>query len=114
MDNYSQTEQNIENAKEENLFADKTSENREYFKRALAEAIEMKMREEEEQIKDIEATTTRRHRIRMNRWFREQVGGFRIPFPEVDNLYERIRSKLVVKLKINEFIEHRKKERRKK
>ena len=95
------TKPNNENINTENLIEDKTSENREYFKRALAEAIENKMREEEEQIKDIEpATTTRRHRIRMNRWFREQVGGSRIPFPEVDNLYERIRSKLVVKLKI--------------
>ncbi len=100
MKNNSELKQNNENINTENLIEDKTSENREYFKRALAEAIENKMREEEEQIKNIEAATTRRHRIRMNRWFREQVGGSRIPFPEVDNLYERIRSKLVVKLKI--------------
>ena len=60
----------------------------------------------EEKIKDIElSTTSKRHKIRMNRLFRECVGGSFIPFPEVDSFYERARSKIVVKLKINEIID---------
>jgi hypothetical protein len=55
-----------------------------------------------------------RHKIRMNRIFRENVGGSFLPFPEVDCLYERVRSKIVVKLNINEFIEKHEKRRRKK
>jgi len=35
----------------------------------------------------------------MNRLFRERVGGSFLPFPEVENLYERVLSKLVIKLK---------------
>ena len=54
---------------------------------------------------------SKRHKIRMNRLFRERVGGSFLPFPEVDNLYERLRSKLVIKLKINEFFDHQKKRR---
>ena len=88
----------------------KQSENREYFKRALAEAIELKMREEEEKFDDIEITPpSKRHKIRMNRLVRERARGSYIPFPEVDNLYERVRSKLVIKLKINKFLDHREK-----
>ena len=55
---------------------------------------------------------TRRHKIRMNRLFRERVGGAFIPFPEVDNHYEKIRSKIVVILKINEFLDFCKRCRR--
>ena len=64
----------------------------------------------EEEIKNIETPPpSKRHKIRMNRLFRERVGGSFLPFPEEDNLYERIRSKLVIKLKINEFFNRRKK-----
>ena len=42
---------------------------------------------------------SKRHKIRMNRLFRERVGGSFLPFPEVENLYERVLSKLVIKLK---------------
>ena len=38
---------------------------------------------------------SRRYKIRMNRVFREYGGLKRIPYPEVDNLFERIRSKVV-------------------
>ena len=66
----------------------------------------------EEEIKDIEIPPpSKRHKIRMNRLFRERVGGTFLPFPEVDNFYERARSKLVIKLKINEFSDRRKKSR---
>ena len=39
-----------------------------------------------------------RHKIRMNRLFRERVGGKFLPYPEVDNVFERTRSWFVVKL----------------
>lgn len=57
---------------------------------------------------------TRRHKIRMNRIFRERVGGSFLPFPEADNLFEKIRSKIVIKLKINELLDKRKKKKMKK
>ncbi len=67
----------------------------------------------EEEIRDIEVPPpSKRHKIRMNRVFRERVGGSFLPFPEVDNFYEKARSKLVIKLKINEFFHRRKKCRR--
>ena len=52
---------------------------------------------------------SKRHKIRTNRLFRERVGGSFLPFPEVDCFYERVRSRIVVKLKINEFLDRRKK-----
>ena len=39
-----------------------------------------------------------RHKIRMNRLFRERVGGKFLPFPEVDNIFEKARSWVVIKL----------------
>lgn len=36
-----------------------------------------------------------RFKRRMNRMFREQVGSQRIPHPEVDNGWERLRSRVV-------------------
>ena len=54
---------------------------------------------------------SKRHKIRMNRLFRERVGGTFLPFPEVDNFYERTRSKLVITLKINKISDRRKKSR---
>ena len=39
-----------------------------------------------------------RHKIRMNRLFRERVGGKFLPYPEVDNLFEKARSWVVIKL----------------
>ncbi len=54
---------------------------------------------------------SKQHKIRTNRLFRERVGGSFLPFPEVDCFYERVRSKIVVKLKINEFLDKCKKRR---
>jgi len=34
-------------------------------------------------------------KIKMNRLFREQAGIKNIPHPEVDNLYERVRSSII-------------------
>ena len=39
-----------------------------------------------------------RHKIRMNRIFRERVGGKFLPNPEVDTLFEKVRSWVVIKL----------------
>ena len=67
----------------------------------------------EDKINDIELPPlSRRHKIRMNRLFRERVGGTFLPFPEADNFYERVRSKVVIKLKINEFFDRCKERRR--
>jgi len=64
----------------------------------------------EEERKDIEVPPpTKRYKIRMNRLFRERVGGSYLPFPEEDTLYERVRSRFIIKFKINEFLERRKK-----
>ncbi len=83
-----------------------SNENRELFRRALSEAMNSKIRKIEEEIKDMEISPlSKRRKIRMNRLFRERVGGSFLPFPEEDNLYERGRSKLVIKLKINEFLD---------
>ncbi len=37
-----------------------------------------------------------RHKIKMNRLFREKVGGSFLPFPEVDTPFQRFRSRLVI------------------
>ena len=42
---------------------------------------------------------SRRYKLKMNRLFRERVGGLFLPYPEVDNIYEKVRSKIVKKLK---------------
>ena len=47
-----------------------------------------------------------------DRLFRERVGGSFLPFPEADNLYERLRSRLVINFKIDEFSDRRKERRR--
>ena len=39
-----------------------------------------------------------RHKIRMNRLFRERVRGKFLPYPEVDNIFEKARSWVVIKL----------------
>lgn len=57
--------------------------------------------EEEIELVDNEpVTVSHRHKIRMNRVFREVVGSKFIPYPEVDNFYERARSWIVVKLNL--------------
>lgn len=40
-----------------------------------------------------------RAKKRMNRMFREFIGSSNIPYPEVDNCYERIRSNIIFKMK---------------
>ncbi len=110
MSNYiKRTNQNVENINDDDFFASMSNENRELFIRALFDAEDAEIRKIEEEINDTEIPPPgKRHKIRMNRLFRERVGGSFLPFPEADNLYERVRSKLVIKLKINEFFNRRK------
>ena len=53
-----------------------------------------------EELEEVANTTeisfSHRHKIRMNRIFRDVAGSKTLPFPEVDNAYERLRSKIVV------------------
>ena len=102
--------QDIENSNGKDSLEGTSNENRELFKRALSEAMESKFREIVEETGDVEIQPpSKRHKIRMNRLFRERVGSSFLTFPEEDNLYERLRSKLAIKLKINEFFNRRKK-----
>ena len=41
-----------------------------------------------------------KHRRKINQLFREIVGSSNVPNPEVDNFYERTRSKLVRKINV--------------
>jgi len=50
-----------------------------------------------------EAEFSRRHKIWSNRLFREIVRSDKIPYPEADHFLERLRSKLVVKLRLEKF-----------
>ena len=114
MSSYCQkTNHDVENINDEDFFEGMKNENREIFKRALSEAVDSKIRKIEEKTIDMEIQPTgKRHKIRMNRLFRERVGGAFLPFPEADNFYERVRSKLVIKLKVNKFSDRRKKRKR--
>ncbi|MBQ9807005.1 MAG: hypothetical protein IJW49_10955 [Clostridia bacterium] len=107
------TKQNSESANEEDVFEGMSEETRKLFTHALFKSVEMETRKIEEKYIEI-PPPSRRHKIRMNRLFRERVGGSFLPFPEADNLYERIRSRLVIKLKINEFLARFEKCKRKK
>lgn len=73
----------------------------EAFDEMLKQALEEVAKKEAEEFENIdtseEITYSRRHKIRMNRLFRERVGGTFLPFPEADNAFERLRSKIVVK-----------------
>ena len=114
MDNCRQTnKQDVEKINDDDFFDQIQDKKQELFKRALSEAIDMKVREIEKETENMEMPAlSRRHKIRMNRLFRERVGNYFLPFPEEDNLYERLRSRLRIKLKINEALDRRKERRR--
>ena len=108
-------EQNVENEICYKNYENVSQANLELFKQAFLEAMENKISHTEAEISDIEIPPlSRRHKIRMNRLFRERVGGTFLPFPEEDNLYERLRSKVVVKLKLNKALDRRKQCRQRK
>ena len=114
MSHYSKTtKQDMENTNDEDFFEGMSKETRELFIRVLFDVEDERNRKLEEETKDMELPPlTKRHKIRMNRLFRERMGGSFLPFPEEDNIYERVRSHFIVKLKINEFLDHRKSRRR--
>lgn len=76
------------------------------FKEALRLCVEEEMKEIDERIAQAnveEFEFSDRHKIRMNRMFRERVGlKERIPYPEVDNNFEGVRSSLARRLLIIE------------
>lgn len=110
MEDYSKiAKQDAENTNGEIFSESMSNENRELFRRALSDAMDLKIRKIEEKINDVELPQpSKRHKIRMNRIFRERVGGDFLPYPEADNFYEKVRSKVIVKLKINEVPDKRK------
>ena len=82
---------------------------------ALSKSMDIEIAEIEEKYNNMKIPPySKHHKIRMNRLFRERVGGSFLPFPEVDNLYERLRSKLIKKLKKRGFPHYRKEPKRKK
>jgi len=88
------------------------SENRISFEQAINQVMREKMDEDMEAIpdEDFEYHPTVTHRRNMNRLFREKVGSKKIPHPEVDTPYERIRSWFVVKLHLkHKMIKHKRK-----
>jgi len=100
---------------EEVFFDDVSDERYDEFDRILRETVRSRLQKLLEEPDYTERPpATKRHKIRMNCLFRERVGGSFLPFPEVDNFYERARSKIVIKLKINEFLDKPKARRREK
>jgi len=90
----------VENIDGEELFEGVSPEIRERFERELLYAARLEFSKPEQDPQDFETPPpSRRHKIRMNRLFRERLGATFLPFPEADNLYERLRSRLIVKIK---------------
>ena len=106
--------QDLENTDDDDdLFGNMSEEDRNRFWRGVFADSDSELQQIEEEAKNMELLPyTRRHKLRMNRLFRERVGGSFLPFPEADNLFERVRSKIVIKLRINEFIARCKDRRR--
>ena len=98
----------IENIEEEDIF----SGNQSLLIDVLSDIADQEIRKLDEEIDGMEMPPlSRRHKIRINRLFRERVRDSFLPFPEEDNIFERIRSKLIIKLKINEFLDYFRKKR---
>ena len=107
--------QQIEDTEDDDFFVFESEEVRKRFIQKLWESVDPEFADDEE-IENMERPpATKRHKIRMNRLFRERVGGTFLPFPEADNFYQRARSKIVIKLRINKLMyrwEARRRERR--
>ena len=73
----------------------------EQFDKLMYVACEAYINDEVKKFMAIDTTEThepsKRFKVKMNRLFREQVGGNYIPHPEVDNWFERTRSRAVVR-----------------
>ena len=63
------------------------SEKLELFKRAISEAMDLKIQEIDEQISNVELPPlSKEYKAKMNRLFREHNSGSPLPFPEEDGL----------------------------
>ena len=68
-------------------YSNKSEQDRELFKRAISEALDLKMQEIDEEIKNVELPPlSKDYKARMNSLFRESTGGSHLPFPEEDQL----------------------------
>lgn len=95
----------ISNKKDEYSSIDSINKERDLFKSALSEALDNKFDTFSETHTDSKKPSpSKRHKTKMNRLFREQVGGELLPFPEADNFYESTRSKLIIKLKTSKLL----------
>ena len=100
----------IEDTEDADLLDELSEDRLELFHSALIEEVYAQLQKFDKEAEDIELLSpSKRHKIRMNRLFREHIGDTFLPFPEIDNFYERARSTLVIKLKINKFSHHRQK-----
>ncbi len=111
----------MENTKDEELIEEILNDEYLLLERALIEVVHEEVRkgsrkfEEEGRDGDYELPpVSKYHKIRMNRMFRELIDKDFLPFPEVDNFYDRTRSKFIVKFKIHKFLYRRRKRRRRK
>ena len=105
------TKQEIEDTEDDDFFVFESDEVRERFLRILWESVD-KLPSIEEADELERPPATKRHMLRMNRLFRERFGGSFLPFPEADNFYQRARSKIIVKLRINKLMYRLEEQRR--
>ena len=105
------TKQEIEDTEDDDFFVFESDEVRERFLRILWESVD-KLPIIEEADEPERPPATKRHMLRMNRLFRERFGGSFLPFPEADNFYQRARSKIIVKLRINKLMYRLEEQRR--
>ncbi|MBE6872257.1 MAG: hypothetical protein E7491_09975 [Ruminococcaceae bacterium] len=93
----------IRNITAEKIFKNMPRESRKALGHALYEAVNEDVRKHVDEIAYAEKVQhSKQHKIKMNRLFRERIRSSFIPFPEVDNLYEKARGKLITKFKIKE------------
>ena len=111
MSNCSQKNENQKNKKiSENSLNDFLNEESKFLKEIFLKSANDRLDNIDEKIENIKIPRlSRRFKLKMNRLFREQVGGSFLPYPEVDNIFERTRSNLIIKFKINRFVDNSKK-----
>lgn len=113
MSHYNQkSKQKTQPTNEDHVLEKMSNETRLVFKHALFEMAEMTIQTVDKETENV-PMPSKRYKIQMNRLFRERIGSSHLPFPTVDNRYERVRSRLRIRLKINDFFDRRKERRQK-